>query len=179
MSDTDDEKPKKRGRGSAKAFGREQTPEERDAEEAETSRMRAVAVIGLNWRQPGWQPTEEDRRVVTMLKVAGYTDEDIARFLSMSVESLLKYFPWEIKNGRMAVIGDLTNRAVSRARSGNDVLLMFLLKTRGGFSEKGEKEVVKEVEQLDAETKGQLVGQILEAIEAKKAKTTTETEGKK
>jgi len=195
MTDTPDDKPlegevsqpgQKSGKGGTsgggkRAFNGQQTPEQRAAENKNSETMRAIAIYGLDWKFPGWEPNEQEKRVVIMLKFAGYTDEDVARYMSMSVESLLKYFPDELALGKMGVIGDLTNRAVFRAKEGNDVLTMFLLKTRGGgnFSERAVQmqalgDALDKTEP-DEKRRVELVGKILDLLDSSK-KTKTKTE---
>jgi len=192
MTDAPDDKPldgeitpggKKPDKGSTsggkRAFNGQQTPEQRDAENKNSETMRSIAIYGLNWKHPGWEPTEQQRRVVIMLKFAGYTDEDVGKYMSMSVESLQKYFPDEVEIGKMGVVGDLTNRAVFRAQQGNDVLTMFLLKTRGGgnFSERAVQmqalgEGLAQTEP-DEKRRVELVGKILDLLDSAKQKTKT------
>lgn len=163
-----------------------QSDEERAEEEQKSAPFgKALVAGGLDWRHPGWQPNEQERQMVRVFKFAGYTDEDVARFLNMSVETLLKHFSFELQNARMAVIGDLTNRAVTRARQGNDTFVMFLLKTRGGghFSERVAAEAAlggkDETEVLDDKRKrDELVKYVVDAIEKNSKSDKSSEEGK-
>lgn len=187
---------KKRGRKGAsdgdakkpvtgKGFGRAQTEEERQKEEAASSPFRRVIALGDSWwRRHEWEPNEDERRMVQMLKFSGYSDEDIAGALEMSVETLLRHFEHELTHGRTLIIGDLATRAYVRARQGNDVLTMFLLKTRanGAFSEKVSQaaaitEGLKDVEGLTEDRKAQVVASLLDLLNPKKEATKTTKKG--
>lgn len=163
--------------GSSKGFGRQQSQEERDAEEAGSKAFFAlVAAGGFDWRYTEWEPTEQQRDAVKMLKFCGYNDEDIAYACGMSVESLIRYFGFELKTAKMLMIGDLAGRAFSRARHGNDVLTMFLLKTRGGsnFSERANAVAAladsasSSEEGIDSKKRAELVEKILDLLSEKK-----------
>jgi hypothetical protein len=166
--------PKKPPKGSRRGFGRDQTPEEREREEKATEAFQQVAIWGME-RYPGWEPSDQDRLVVKMLKFTGNTDEQVAEILGMHVETLQRHFPKELHAARKLIIADLATRAVVRARDGNDVLTMFLLKTRGegAFSERGEAvralaESAGEQEGVDENKRAALVGQILDLLDARK-----------
>lgn len=174
---------KKGGKGKAqprtgKGFGRQQTDDERkDEEDAAKAYSQAVAIGGLDWKHPGWEPSEKDRAMVRMLKFCGNTDEDIAGVLGMSQESLLKYFAFELKHAKTMIIGDLANRAYVRARQGNDVLTMFLLKTRGGsqFSERAVQMQALadglDKNEPDDKRRAELVAQIVDLLDGRKRKS--------
>lgn len=168
---------RKPGPATGKGFGRQQTPEERSEEEAGSRAFYAlVAAGGFDWRHKDWEPTKQQRDAVKMLKFCGYTDEDISYATGMSVESLQKYFEFELKTAKMLLIGDLANRAMHRAKQGNDVLTMFLLKTRGDgrFSEKAAMvgALVDESAAggVDESKRAQVVSQILDLLDARKNK---------
>ncbi len=168
-------------RSTGKGFGRQQTDAERKQEEEAAKAIRnAVVVGGLDWRHPGWEPTEQDRNMVRMLKFCGNTDEDVAAILDMSVETLQKHFSFELQYAKTMVIADLATRAVVRARQGNDVLTMFLLKTRGGsqFSEKAGtvaalNEALDGKGEIDAKRREDILTRVLDVLAPKVEKTKT------
>jgi len=162
-----------------KGFGRQQTDEERADEEKRSETFRTVVKLGDRWwKRPGWEPNENDRLMVQMLKFSGYTDEDIAGALQMSVETLLKYFSWELQHAKTLIMGDLATRAYTRARQGNDVMTMFLLKTRGengAFSEKAAQasaitDSLKDVDGLSDDKKAQVIANVLDLLNPKRPK---------
>lgn len=154
--------------------------EKQREEEEENSEpfQRAIMAGGLDWRHPGWEPSDKERRMVQILKFAGSTDEDIGRILDMSVETLKKHFDFELEVGRQVVIGDLASRAITRARQGDATLTMFLLKTRGGqnFSERAiQAQALGEAlgkDEIDTTKRAELVGKILDVLDTHKRKTT-------
>lgn len=180
-----DQLPAKGGKGNggkqpakkpSRRFGRERTAEEIEEEERHARPFTRVALLG-DWKRPGWQPSDEDRLMVQMLKFSGYTDEDVAAALGMSVETLLKWFDFELNNAKTLIVGDLATRAYVRARQGNDVLLMFLLKTRanGQFSEKTAQaqaitESLKDVEGLTDDKKASVIASLVDLLNPKKEK---------
>ena len=169
-------------RVTGKGYGRQQTEEERKEETKEADPFTRIAALGERWwRYDGFQPSDDDQRMVQMLKFAGYTDEDIASALYMSVETLQKFFAFELNNAKTLIIGDLATRAYTRARQGNDVLTMFLLKTRGGgaFSEKVSQaqaitESLKDVDGLSDDKKAHVIASLVDLLNPKKEKAPKE-----
>jgi len=183
----DGDKRAKPRRPSPRRYGREQTDGERKEEDGQSKTFGLVIARGEGWwRSYGWEPSSDDRLMVQMLKFSGYTDEDIAGALHMSVETLLKHFEWELKHAKTLIMGDLATRAYTRARQGNDVLLMFLLKTRapnGAFSEKAAvagslADSLKEAEGLSDDKKAEVIRSLVDLLNPKpKEKTKTTKEG--
>ena len=177
-------KPPKRPR---KGFGRDQSPDEREEEVNASDPFQRVVLMGDDWwRGAGWEPSNDDRKMVQMLKFSGYTDEQIAGGLHMSVETLIKHFAFELKNAKMLIMGDLATRAYTRARQGNDVLTMFLLKTRsdGAFSEKAATaaaitDSLKDVDALTDDKKASVIAALVELMNPKPEKKTTPKEDAK
>lgn len=170
--------PAKRGGGKKNSFNRPQTPEDKEAERKETDPFHQVVLLGRGWWDfPGFEPTNEHRKMVQMLKFSGYTDEDIAAGLHMSVETLLKHFAWELRNAKMLIMGDLATRAYTRARRGNDVMTIFLLKTRsdGAFSERAATaaaitDSLKDVDALTDDKKADVIAALVDLMNPKRAK---------
>lgn len=176
------------GKGSHRTYGRtsNQSEEQRQEEEATARPFGRTLLHGLDWRAPGWEPSDDERSMVAMLKFSGYTDEDIARGLGMNVENLLKHFQWEIANARMMIVGDLATRAYVRARQGDATLTMFLLKTRSDqlFSERVASAAALggalAKDEGDDKKRAELVERVLELLDiAKKSKTKTAASDKK
>lgn len=176
--------PKKGGRGGERkkptysnSGGRRQSDEEREEERKGSEVFFAlVAAGGFDWGYKDWEPTKAQRDAVKVLSFCGYTQEQIAYATGMSVESLVRHFEFELQTARMLIIGDLTSRAITRARQGDNILTMFLLKTRGEgrFSERSQMvaQLADEsaTEGIDEGRRAQLVGQILELLDARKNK---------
>lgn len=177
-----------KGKGAHRTFGRSsnQNEKQRKEEEDRAAPFGKALLRGLDWRQPGWEPDDDERHMVAMLKFSGYTDEDVARVLGMSVETMLKYFQWEIANARMMIIGDLATRAVVRARQGDATLTMFLLKTRSDqlFSERVASAAALGdalgKDEPDDKKRAELVGRVLDLLDStRKTKTAATAETKK
>lgn len=172
--------PAKRGSNkSRKGFGRDQSDEERAEERENSDPFQQVVLLGRGWWDRfGFEPSDEQRKMVQMLKFSGYTDEQIAGGLHMSVETLVKHFSFELTNAKMLIMGDLATRAYTRARQGNDVLTMFLMKTRsdGAFSEKASMaasitESLKDVDTLSDDKKAQVIASLVDLMSPKQKKT--------
>jgi len=185
---TDIEPPKTGGKKNDKPparrrFGRERTEKEINEEEEAVRPFTKVALLG-DWKRADWRPSQEDGLMVQMLKFSGYTDEDVAAAIGMSVETLQKWFSFELQNAKTLIVGDLATRAYVRARQGNDVLLMFLLKSRtnGAFSERAATasaiaDGLKDVDSLSDDRRAEIIGNLIGLLNPKKQKkkaTTTE-----
>lgn len=166
--------------GEHRTFGRtsKQNPQQRAEEEAGSKAFYGIVAAGGFHRTHGdWEPTQQQRDAVKMLKFCGYTDEDIAYATGMSVETLGKYFEFELKTAKMLVIGDLAQRAVIRARQGDATLTMFLLKTRGGqnFSERAiQMQALGEAldkEEPNDSRRAELVGKVLDLLDTHRKKS--------
>lgn len=176
-------KGKQPGREKRTSFNGRQTEEQRKEEEERSGSFRRVVAYGPDWwRGYDWEPSKDDRLMVQMLKFSGYTDEDIASALHMSVETLIKHFEWELKNAKTLIMGDLATRAYTRARQGNDIMTMFLLKTRsnGAFSEKAATaaaitDSLKDVEGLSDEKKATVIASLVDLLNPKKEKAKATT----
>jgi hypothetical protein len=160
------------------SFNRNQSEEQREDEKKRTEPFQQVVILGRGWwDRDGFEPTEEQRGMVKMLKFSGYTDEDVASGLHMSVETLIKHFAHELKHAKMLLTGDLATRAYTRARRGNDILTMFLLKTRGdgNFSEKAAvataiTDSLKDVDALSDDKKAQVIASLVDLMNPRKEK---------
>lgn len=176
--------PAKRGSNkSRKGFGRDQSDEERAQEQTNSDPFQQVVLLGRSWwDRDGFEPSEEQRKMVQMLKFSGYTDEQVAGGLYMSVETLIKHFSFDLTNAKMLIMGDLATRAYTRARQGNDVLTMFLMKTRsenGAFSEKASTaaaitDSLKDVDALSDDKKASVIAALVDLMNPKPQKTPKE-----
>lgn len=154
-----------------------QNDEQRADEEDQSEAFRnAIVLGGLDWRHPGWEPSEKERQMVRVLKFSGFNDEQVAATLDMTVETLQKHFSFELLAAKTLIIGDLTNRALTRARQGDATLTMFLLKTRGmgNFSERTQAVQAladsSAAEGIDDGRRVELVGRILDLLDKRKFK---------
>lgn len=80
-------------------------------------------------------PTEEKRKLVQGLAMAGITYEDIAEKLDISVDTLTKYYKEELHSGRVDANANIAQKLYQQANNGNLQAQIFWLKTRAQWSE--------------------------------------------
>jgi hypothetical protein len=88
--------------------------------------------------KPPYEPTAADRATVRNLIVCGYTQEQIAKCLGtagISRNTLRKHFRRELDSAKAEVDAFATSALVNGIRNGNTALLIFYLKSRGGWQE--------------------------------------------
>lgn len=93
--------------------------------------------------RPPYEPTEHERKQVTLLIAVGWTQDKIAEFIGVAPKTLRKYFNRELQKG----IGDTTTMAMAvvRAKLGKTGpqqldAAKFWLRTKEGFSETAKHE---------------------------------------
>lgn len=90
--------------------------------------------------KPAYVPTDGDRRFVRRLTACGLTHEEVAGCIqarydaSISVESLQRHFPFELRMGKSLKVAYVGNRLFQKIREGNLSAMMFFLKTQGKWS---------------------------------------------
>lgn len=85
---------------------------------------------------PAHEVTNDTKGKVIGLKIVGLTDEKIAIHLSISVNTLKKYYSHELEHGVADLHGQLVGKAYDKAINKNDTIMqIFLLKTRLGWKE--------------------------------------------
>lgn len=78
------------------------------------------------------KPTEATKAEVGALVSFGNTQEDIARYLGISVDTLVKYYRYELDNSVMVANAKVANRLFRKATEDDDLSAqVFWLKTRG------------------------------------------------
>lgn len=95
--------------------------------------------------RPSHEPTEESRRLVKALAMTGTRHVDIAEKLSVSHDTLTKYYADELRDGRVDANAKVAQALYQNAINGNVTAMIFWLKTRAGWRE------VQTVQALDAE----------------------------
>ena len=81
--------------------------------------------------RPQYEPTDEQREIVAILKAAGSPDAAIARTLKIDDDTLVKHFREELKDGGEGAIGQAARCLYQRGLNGDTAALIFWLKTRG------------------------------------------------
>lgn len=87
-----------------------------------------------------FEPTKEQRHIVKNLKAyLGRTDEEIAKVLGVSCDTLTRHFPEELKAGRDAANANMARALYENGISGNVAAQIFWMKTRAGWKEVDEQ----------------------------------------
>ena len=90
---------------------------------------------------PAHEPTEQTRAEVGALTSFGNTQEDIARYLGISVDTLVKYYRSELDNAALKANAKVANKLFRKATEGDDLGAMtFWLKTRARWREKDKED---------------------------------------
>lgn len=101
------------------------------------------------------EPTSEIRAQVSALTSFGNTQEEIALFLSFSVETLVKYYRYELDTAAIRANAKVANKLFLKAVEQDDLSAqIFWLKTRGKWrtAEQEDKKPPSHVENLFAQT---------------------------
>ncbi|NBW17969.1 MAG: hypothetical protein EBR82_59355 [Caulobacteraceae bacterium] len=85
--------------------------------------------------RPPHQPTDQARLQVKTLAAVGVRHEDIASKLSISADTLTKYYRQELDDGRIDANAQIAKSLYEQAKSGNTTAMIFWLKTRAGWKE--------------------------------------------
>jgi hypothetical protein len=85
---------------------------------------------------PPHEPNDGNRAIVAELAAYGTTQEKIASYLKICVETLVKHYRDELDNGKTQVIKEVAKGLVAKAKDGDLVATMFYLKTQGRWREK-------------------------------------------
>ena len=91
---------------------------------------------------PKFQPNEEQRRMVKALAGYGVKQRQIAALLGLaSTTTLRKHFAEELRLGALEAKAQMLGMLFKMAHSGrHPTMTMFWLKTRGGWSETGNRD---------------------------------------
>lgn len=89
--------------------------------------------------RPAHGPTEKTRASVEGMVAAGLTQEEISGLMSISENTLRKHYAEELKHGKAKMVRSLFGKSFKNAMSNRKDAIRdrhFLLKTRGGYTEK-------------------------------------------
>lgn len=116
--------------------------------------------------RPAYERNETHENIVLNLSFAGKTQNQIAKQIGIDAKTLRKYYREELEKGKSKRISDLTGKAYEMAMNGNASLLMFLLKTQGGYSDKknddDDKDFKKDYSELDKNEKQNIAEEVSE-----------------
>lgn len=83
-----------------------------------------------------WAPTDEERRLVEHYVSIGYTQEQIARLVGKSEDSLARHCRDELDLGALRVNAKVGGKLFQKAMAGDTAAIIWWEKTRMGFTEK-------------------------------------------
>lgn len=90
------------------------------------------------------EPTDLGRQQVRALSGFGMTQEQISKFLGIGAKALRNYYREELDNGMAVAIAGAAKRLYAQVERDNLTAIIFYLKTKGGFRERGDEAELKE-----------------------------------
>lgn len=91
--------------------------------------------------RPAHLPTSDTRNKVFMLSSVGTRHEDIATVLSISADTLTKYYKEELDKGRIEANASVAETLFKQAKEGNTTAMIFWLKSRAKWKESTQHEI--------------------------------------
>ncbi len=86
--------------------------------------------------RPPYEPTEENRRLVSELAACGVCQERIARRLRISKETMLKYFGDDYEDSKTSANAEMGKGLYQKGIEGDLGAMIFYLKTQAGWTDK-------------------------------------------
>jgi len=91
--------------------------------------------------RPPHLPDATTRNKVFMLSTVGTRHEDIATVLSISADTLTKYYKEELDKGRIEANASVAETLFKQAKEGNTTAMIFWLKSRAKWKETSQHEI--------------------------------------
>jgi len=91
--------------------------------------------------RPPHLPTADTRNRVYILSTVGTRHEDIATVLSISHDTLVKYYKEELDKGRIEANASVAETLFKQAKEGNTTAMIFWLKSRAKWKETSQHEI--------------------------------------
>ena len=91
--------------------------------------------------RPPHLPNGDTRNKVFMLSTVGTRHEDIATVLSISHDTLVKYYKEELDKGRIEANASVAETLFKQAKEGNTTAMIFWLKSRAKWKETSQHEI--------------------------------------
>lgn len=91
--------------------------------------------------RPPHLPNADTRNKVFMLSSVGTRHEDIATVLSISTDTLTKYYKEELDKGRIEANASVAETLFKQAKEGNTTAMIFWLKSRARWKESTQHEI--------------------------------------
>ncbi len=103
--------------------------------------------------RPPHLPTSDTRNKVFMLSSVGTRHEDIATVLSISADTLTKYYKEELDKGRIEANASVAETLFKQAKEGNTTAMIFWLKSRAKWKESTQHEISGNPDGMPVEVK--------------------------
>ena len=91
--------------------------------------------------RPPHLATADTRNRVYILSTVGTRHEDIATVLSISHDTLVKYYKEELDKGRIEANASVAETLIKQAKEGNTTAMIFWLKSRAKWKESTQHEI--------------------------------------
>jgi len=86
--------------------------------------------------RPSFQPSDEQRHAVSVLAGAGTRHDLIAKAFHVTVKTLKRHFPRELREGRQIIDAMVGKRLIEKALAGDTTSIIWYEKTRLGYHER-------------------------------------------
>lgn len=103
--------------------------------------------------RPAHLPNADTRNRVYMLSTVGTRHEDIASVLSISHDTLVKYYKEELDKGRIEANASVAETLFKQAKEGNTTAMIFWLKSRAKWKESTQHEISGNPDGMPVEVK--------------------------
>jgi len=103
--------------------------------------------------RPAHLPNADTRNKVYMLSTVGTRHEDIASVLSISHDTLVKYYKEELDKGRIEANASVAETLFKQAKEGNTTAMIFWLKSRAKWKESTQHEISGNPDGMPVEVK--------------------------
>lgn len=80
-------------------------------------------------------PTDQNRKMIERLKAGGLNHAQIAYVLEINEDTLEKYYPKELKDGKSKLDAFVVGKLFNLINDNDRACIMFYLKTRCGWKE--------------------------------------------
>ena len=107
----------------------------------ETEPVESVDIDKAGKGRPPHLATEDTRNRVYILSTVGTRHEDIATVLSISHDTLVKYYKEELDKGRIEANASVAETLFKQAKEGNTTAMIFWLKSRAKWKESTQHEI--------------------------------------
>jgi hypothetical protein len=109
--------------------------------ETETEPVESVEIDKAGKGRPPHLATDDTRNRVYILSTVGTRHEDIATVLSISHDTLVKYYKEELDKGRIEANASVAETLFKQAKEGNTTAMIFWLKSRAKWKESTQHEI--------------------------------------